>query len=200
MVLSRREIQAAVDRGEIVFEPPLEKTQWGEASVDLRLGFSFTRLNPNRGIKISVAQGLAGLPARGLWTTVQKKRADRLGKPETFTLDPKEFVLPMTHEKVTVPPNLIALVEGRSTYARVGLSVHQTAPWIQPGWRSSAIVLEMLNMGPWQIELTPLVDRPCQLSFLTLSSPLPADERYGAKPGDTYAGQRHPIRVRSPRK
>jgi dCTP deaminase len=127
MVLSRREIQAAVDRGEIVFEPPLEKTQWGEASVDLSLGFSFTRLNPNRGIKISVAQGLAGLPARGLWTTVQKKRADRLGKPETFTLDPKEFVLPMTHEKVTVPPNLIALVEGRSTYARVGLSASDSA-------------------------------------------------------------------------
>jgi dCTP deaminase len=200
MVLSRREIQAAVDRGKIVFDPPLEKTQWEEASVDLRLGFSFTKLNPSRGIKISVAQGLAGLPAHGLWTTVQKKRTDRLGKPETFTLEPNEFVLAMTYEKVTVPPNLIALVEGRSTYARVGLSVHQTAPWIQPGWRSSAIVLEMLNMGPWQIELTPLVDRPCQLTFMTLTSPLPKEEQYGAKPGDSYVGQQHPIEIRRRRK
>jgi deoxycytidine triphosphate deaminase len=99
MLLSRREIQSAVERGEIVFDPPLEDDQWGEASVDLRLGFSFTKLNPTRGIKISVAQGLAGLPGQGLWTTVQKKRVDALGKAETFTLEPGEFVLAMTYEK-----------------------------------------------------------------------------------------------------
>jgi deoxycytidine triphosphate deaminase len=106
MVLSRREIQVAVERSAIVFDPPLEETQWGEASVDLRLGFSFTKLNPTKGIKISVVQGLGGLPAQGLWTTVQKKIADAFGKPETFTLQPNEFVLAMTHEKVSVPPNL----------------------------------------------------------------------------------------------
>jgi deoxycytidine triphosphate deaminase len=70
--------------------------------------------------------------------------------------------------------------------------MHQTAPWIQPGWKGP-IVLEMMNHGPLRIELTPMVDRPCQLTFIKLSKPLPQDLLYGTKPGDAYQEQDHPL-------
>ena len=88
---------------------------------------------------------------------------------------------------------MIARVEGRSTYARVGLSMHQTAPWIQPGW-SGPIILELMNNGPLTIKLTPTKDRPCQLTFIRLTSEVPEEHAYGAKAGDTYQDQEHPLK------
>src|SRR5437867_12520812 len=87
---------------------------------------------------------------------------------------------------------MIALVEGRSTYARMGLSMHQTAPWIQPGW-SGQIVMEMMNNGALTIELTPLIDRPCQLTLFRLSRALPAQLAYASRPTDTYKNPENPI-------
>lgn len=78
---------------------------------------------------------------------------------------------------------MITRVEGRSTYARVGLIVHQTAPWIQPDWKGQ-IALEIVNHGPLQIELTPLHDRPCQLTFFRLSSSASDSESYGSRKTD----------------
>jgi dCTP deaminase len=190
VILSQLDLRAAVTNKEIRFDPPLEERQWGEASVDLRLGMQFTQLQAVSGLKISVAEGIRHLP--GFWKTKELKIRDDFGKRETFALDPGEFVLAMTHEKITVPKNLIALVEGRSTYARVGLSMHQTAPWIQPGW-SGPIVLEIKNHGPVCVELTPLLDRPCQLTFFQITRELPPDLAYGGKPGDSYKDQNHPL-------
>jgi dCTP deaminase len=117
---------------------------------------------------------------------------DNFGKIEQFDLDPGEFILAKTYESITIPKNLIALVEGRSTYARMGLSMHQTAPWIQPGW-NGPIILEIMNNGPLVITLTPLKDRPCQITFFELKSDVPADALYGTRPTDRYQGQSHPI-------
>jgi dCTP deaminase len=192
VILSQPDLRAAVQRGEIVFDPPLEERQWGEASVDLRLGFSFTKFKDIRGISISVADGLKAVGELGLWANRKLKERDDFGKVERYILEPKEFVLAFTYESISIPNDLIALVEGRSTYARVGLSMHQTAPWIQPGWKGP-IVLEMMNHGPLRIELTPMVDRPCQLTFIKLSKPLPQDLLYGTKPGDAYQEQDHPL-------
>ena len=193
MVLSQPDLRKAVEEGRISFSPTLEDNQWGEASVDLRLGFSFTVLRDLPGVKVSIADGLKTLGAADFWRTQELKRTNNLGRVETFTLGPKEFVLAMTHERVTVPRDMIALIEGRSTYARVGLSMHQTAPWIQPGW-DGQIILEIMNNGPLQIELTPLKDRPCQLTFFTLSSPVPEDMAYGARETDVYQRQTHPLK------
>jgi len=193
MILSQPALRKAVALGEIVFEPALEEDQWGEASIDIRLGFSFTKLKNIPGLKVSVARGLAGIGNAGFWQTKNLNAADIHGKRECFDLDPGEFILAMTHEIITVPNTLIALVEGRSTYARMGLSMHQTAPWIQPGWHGP-IVLEIMNNGPLTIELTPLVDRPCQLTFFQLSDALSADLTYGSRPTDAYQGQRHPLK------
>jgi len=193
MILSQPDLRVAVDRRDIVFDPALEESQWGEASVDLRLGFSFTRLKDIQGMKVSVADGLAGVAAAGFWDTMELDELNRLGKRETYSLEPGEFVLCLTHESVTVPRSLIARVEGRSTYARMGLSMHQTAPWIQPGW-SGRIVLEIVNNGPLTLELTPLLDRPCQLTFFRLTTELPADLAYGQRDTDRYKDQRHPLK------
>ena len=193
MVLSQPDLRKAVTNKEIAFDPQLEEDQWGEASIDLRLGFSFTILQPLKGFKVSIADGLSNLGKSGFWKDIVLKEFNEAGQRATFLLQPKQFVLAMTHERITVPRNLIALVEGRSTYARVGLSMHQTAPWIQPGW-SGPIVLEIMNNGTLDIELTPLIDRPCQLTFLQLSKALPKRLLYGAKPADTYQGQSHPLK------
>lgn len=130
MILSQVNLRAAVAAGEIGFDPPLEDRQWGEASVDLRLGFSFTKLEKASGLTISIADGLGVLGRSGFFTTKELKSKDAFGDPENFVLHPGHFILGMTYEKIKVPKNMIALIEGRSTYARVGLSMHQTAPWI----------------------------------------------------------------------
>lgn len=161
--------------------------------MDLRLGFPFTLLKEDLSdFKVSVANGLKPIESAKLYLTDVKKK-DAFGQPETFTIKPKMFVLAMTYEKVTVPRDMIAMVEGRSTYARVGLSMHQTAPWIQPAFEGK-ITLEIINNGPLQIELTPLRDRPCQLTFFQLSSPLHEKKGYGTRESDVYQGQTHPFR------
>ena len=193
MVLSQEDLKEAVRRGEIGFTPQLEDKQWGEASIDLRLGFSFTKLENVNGVTISVADGLTAVGISNLWKTKELKEVDDFGHPENIVLHPGEFILALTYESIRVPKNMIALIEGRSTYARVGLSMHQTAPWIQPGW-SGPIVLEMMNHGPLEIQLTPKVDRPCQLTFFELKSPLPEDLAYGSRPQDRYKDQKHPLK------
>lgn len=187
MILSQKDIRKQVKAGKIGFSPALEEKQWGEASIDLRLGRQFTQYRKDiEGITLSVAAGLGSLGDLNLWITEER---------DYFLLAPGELVLALTHESITVPNNLIALVEGRSTYARVGLSMHQTAPWIQPGW-SGPIVLEIANHGQIPIKLTPLIDRPCQLTFLELKSPVPKSLAYGSRQTDRYKDQKHPLKHR----
>jgi dCTP deaminase len=192
MILSQADLRTSVEKGEIGFSPSLEEKQWGEASIDLRLGFQFTKILPCNGVKFSLADGLGAMSQMKIWETVTLKEKDRFGKIEQFHLDPTEFILAITYETITVPKHLIALVEGRSTYARMGLSMHQTAPWIQPGWKGP-IVLEIMNNGPLSITLTPLKDKPCQLTFFELKSDVPAGALYGTRTTDRYQGQNHPI-------
>jgi dCTP deaminase len=191
MILSQPQIREAVDKGEIKFDPPLEERQWGEASVDLRLGRKFTKLMPAPGATFSMAKGLGVIADSGLW--VEKIcTKDQLGEPETVRLNTNDFILALTHERVWIPRHLIALVEGRSTYARVGLSMHQTAPWIQPGWNGH-ITLEIRNSGPLKIELTPLEDMPCQLTFFQLTSALTDKQAYGSRATDAFQNQKAAI-------
>ena len=192
MILSQPDIRAAVEKHEIRFSPPLEQDQWGEASVDLRLGYTFTTFKSRKTLKnltVSLAEGLQALEQLKIWDTTDLSTTTH---QKSFKLEPGMFVLAMTHESIVVPNDKIALIEGRSTYARAGLSMHQTAPWIQPG-REGPIVLEIMNNGTLNIELTPVIDKPCQLSFFQLSSPVPDTELYGTRSTDRYQRQRHPL-------
>lgn len=188
MILAQTEIRAAVERGDIKFDPELEERQWGEASIDLRLGLSFTKLKNVAGLTVSMASGISTIAESGLWQQKNLQIKDQFGKRETFVLEPNEFVLALTYERIWMPRNLIARVEGRSTYARVGLSMHQTAPWIQPGWNGQ-ITLEIRNSGPLKIELTPLIDMPCQLTFFQLTSELAESKAYGSRSTDVFQSQ-----------
>lgn len=188
MILSQAEIRAAVAKGDVRFDPPLEERQWHEASVDLRLGFKFTKLVARRGLKVSLAHGMSAIADAGLWKEKTLKREDELGKPETYTVEPGEFILAQTYERIWVPRYLIAAVEGRSSYARAGLSMHLTAPWLQPGW-NGLLTLEIFNSGPLTIELIPTVDKPCQLTFFELTSEVPEEIAYGTRPTDSFQGQ-----------
>ena len=135
-----------------------------------------------------MASGISAIAESGLWQQKILQIKDQFGKRETFILEPNEFVLALTYERIWMPRNLIAMVEGRSTYARVGLSMHQTAPWIQPGWNGQ-ITLEIRNSGPLKIELTPLIDMPCQLTFFQLTSELAESKAYGSRPTDVFQNQ-----------
>jgi dCTP deaminase len=195
MILSQPQIRDAVAKREIRFDPPLEERQWHEASVDLRLGFKFTKLTAKRGLKFSLAHGMPALAGTNLWIEKTLKAKDELGKPETFTLDPDEFILAQTYERIWVPKRLIAMVEGRSSYARAGLSMHQTAPWLQPGWNGQ-ITLEIRNSGPFHIELIPTEDMPCQVTFFELTSELTDAVAYGSRPTDVFQNQANPLPVK----
>ncbi|MGO9134025.1 MAG: dCTP deaminase [Methylovirgula sp.] len=189
MILTRNEIKEAVEKGEIRFSPTLEEKQWGAASVDLRLGYKFTKLKKSDH-KIPLAKGLSQIS--NLWHEEIFPHKDAFGKRRAYCIEPDEFILAQTYEHIYIPRNLIARVEGRSTYARVGLSMHETAPWLQPGW-DGQITLEIRNSGPLQIELMPLDDMPCQVTFMRLSGELSPDQGYGAKPTDSFQHQSSPL-------
>lgn len=191
MILAQAEIRAEVARGSIKFDPPLEERQWAEASVNLRLGRKFTSFESNDGVTFSLAKGISSLSSTGVWKEVELTK-DKFGERETCLLKPGEFILAVTYERVWIPRHLIGMVEGRSTYARAGLSMHQTAPWLQPGWNGH-ITLEIRNSGKHKIELTPLVDLPCQVTFLQLTSEVPEKDAYGSKQSHSFQNQTSPL-------
>ena len=197
MILSQPELRAGVADGSIAFSPQLEEGQWGEASIDLRLGYQFTKLKRIAGIRISLAEGIGAVADAQLWNEDDLEEPDRFGNQRCYTIQPGEFILARTHEEVCVPRHLIARVEGRSSYARMGLSMHQTAPWIQPGWQGR-IILELMNSGSFPIDLTPIKDRPCQITFFVLSSAVPEELAYGAKPKDGFQRQERPFPAAAP--
>ena len=192
-VLSRREIKAAIQRNEIRFDPEPEPQQFAEASVNLRLRYKFTKLKEGVEHKIILGKkGFRSLAESKLWIERTYQHVDSFGKRESHCLEPKEFILGQTLERIWIPRNLIARVEGRSGYARVGLTVHQTAPWLQPGW-DGQITLEFFNCGPFRLDLTPIDDVPCQVTFFRLSSELSEEEAYGSKTTDSFRHQSSPL-------
>jgi len=84
VILAQPELRAEVASGRIEFHPPLEDIQWGQASVDLRLGFSFTKLKRLPGVKLSAAQGFRHLAAAGFWDTMKLVERDQLGNRQAF--------------------------------------------------------------------------------------------------------------------
>ena len=112
-----------------------------------------------------------------------------LKKDERFVLHSGQFVLASTLEVITLPDTLIARVEGKSSLGRLGLQIHSTAGFVDPGF-SGHITLELSNVATLPIELTPGM-KVCQLSLMYLD--LPAEVPYGSQSiGSRYQGQRGP--------
>ena len=111
---------------------------------------------------------------------------------DTFLLKPNHFVLAQTLERVHIPNTLMGLVEGRSSYARIGVTVHVTAPKIDPGFNAH-ITLEMANFGKVPVELRAGIDKPAQLLLSQITTPLEESELYGTNPTDVFQNQTEPI-------
>jgi len=109
------------------------------------------------------------------------------GKP--FIIRPGEFVLANTLETITLPDDLVARLDGRSSLGRLGLLVHATAGYVDPGW-SGKLTLELSNVSPMPIAIYCGM-KICQISFLRLSTPV--DRPYGSPGlGSKYQGQQEP--------
>ncbi len=150
-VLARDEILGRVKQGIIKVEP-FNSNNVGPGSIDLTLGNEF-RVYSKKGKKVEVNENTEYRDY-----TVQKK-----GK---ITIRPGEFVIGITNEKITLPENVCGLLSGRSRFARLGILVHATASFIQPGI-SNRQVLEIKNISPNKLVLKPGI-RICQLSLLEM--------------------------------
>lgn len=173
-VLSDGTIRALIASGAVRVEP-FEDTMVQPASIDLRLGPSFRVFHNHRVRVIDLAD-----PPRDLTEHVE------LGEGEPFVIHPGEFVLGRTQEWVELPDDLVARIEGKSSLGRLGLIVHATAGFVDPGFRGT-LTLEITNLTRVPIVLWP--GKPiAQLSFMTLDRP--AERPYGHPDlGSHYAGQ-----------
>jgi dCTP deaminase len=190
LVLSRPDILAALRDGRLRLEPTLPEERVTQVAIDLTLGRRFTRLAPKPAYLAAIHVDPSLWESKDLWETVEG---------DTYRLEPRAFVLAHTLERVTLPSDLVGLVEGRSSFARVGVSIHVTAPKIDPGF-AGTITLEMFNFRNVTVELRAGVDRPAQLMLLRISTPLHATEMYGARAEDVFQGQEAPLPPRRRRR
>ncbi|WP_247728339.1 dCTP deaminase [Halovivax limisalsi] len=180
MILSDADILDRLESGDLVVEPLDDpELQIQPASVDLRLGNEF--LEFSRTNIPCIHPSAEGEVDDYLTETVVEPDED-------FILHPGDFVLGTTHERVEIPPDLIAHVEGRSSLGRLAVVVHATAGLCDPGYRGQ-ITLELSNLGTAPVALTPGM-RVSQLTFTELTSP--AERPYGAARGSKYQDQSGP--------
>jgi dCTP deaminase len=182
VLLSDRDIRAELDAGRVRLDP-YEPAMIQPSSIDVRLD-KFFRLFDNH--KYPVIDPSQEQP--------ELTRLVEVGPDEPFVLHPGEFVLGSTFETVTLPDDVAARLEGKSSLGRLGLLTHSTAGFIDPGF-GGHVTLELSNVATLPILLWPGM-KIGQLCFFRLSSP--TEHPYGsAAYGSRYQGQRGPTASRS---
>jgi dCTP deaminase len=173
MVLSDRDIKKALQTGDIKIAPTLDTSvQLGPCSIDLRLGDTFRVFEYSKKAYID--------PSRKDYSN-EITREVVVKKGEQFIMQPGDFVLAVTLEKITIAPTLFGRLEGRSSLGRLGIVVHSTASIFEPGWNGNA-VLELGNLGRMAVALT-VGMRICAMTFEQLSTEaqMPYNKKKGAK-------------------
>lgn len=160
MVLSDRDIQKYITAGKIKIDP-LEPNNIRPAAIDLTLHENFRIFRNNSHTHIDVKEK---------FDVTELVRANKDG---SIVIHPREFILGSTKENITVPSDLIGLLEGRSSLGRIGIIVHATASFVQPGF-SGYLTFEMSNISNMPIKLYAGM-RVAQLAFLKMSSPVKQD-------------------------
>ena len=173
MVLSDRSIREEIAAGRIVIDPFVD-AMVQPCSIDVTVGDSFRVFRNSRYPYIDVKRRDGGPHRAGA----------RWSRDEPFILHPGEFVLGVVAERIALPDDIVATLDGKSSLGRLGLVVHQTAGVIDAGF-DGHITLELANMANLPITVYPGM-RIAQLSFLTLTTP--ADHPYGVE----QAGQQVP--------
>jgi len=176
VVLSDVSIFQAIDQGQIEIDP-FEKDNVQPSSIDLRVDGLFRVFRNDTTPYIDPK-----LPQEDLTELVEIK------EDGAFILHPGEFVLGSTLERVALGNSLVARLEGKSSLGRLGLLIHSTAGFIDPGW-DGHITLELSNVANLPIAIYPGM-KIGQISFLQMSTP--ASVGYGSEIGSKYKGQRGP--------
>ncbi len=173
-VLSDGTIRRLVDEGRIKIDP-WDPRRVQPASIDLLLGTSFRVFHNHRAAAIDLSE-----PPTNLTESVE------VDDGEPFVIHPGEFVLGRTLEWVELPDDVVARIEGKSSLGRLGLIVHATAGFVDPGFKGT-LTLEITNLTRVPIKL--YAERPiAQLSFMALDRP--AERPYGHPDlGSHYQGQ-----------
>jgi len=181
MILCDKDIKRYINENKIIIEPvPDFQLQLGPCSLDLRLGTSFKIFKPSNYSYIDVYNGHS---SEELMEEINIKE----GAP--FIIQPREFVLAITKERIILPPNIMGRLDGRSSLGRLGLVVHSTAGRFDPGWDGKA-VMEFGNLGIKPIILYAGM-RICAMTFETLSNP--AETPYLQQTDHKYAYQNNVI-------
>lgn len=184
MVLSDKDIKSALEEKRIIITPkPDLKTQLGSCSIDLRLGNLFRIFDHSKYPFID--------PYKKDYSS-DITREVKLKDDQQFIMQPGDFVLAVTMEKVTIPDNMMGRLEGRSSLGRMGIVVHSTASIFDPGWNGNC-VLELGNLGRMAVALTPGM-RICAMTFEQLSSA--AQTPYGKRRDAKYVMQDRPVESR----
>lgn len=180
MILSDRDLRARLAKGDLVVDPLDDPdVQIQPASIDLRLGNEFRVF---RTPHIPFIDPLAA--------TEEYTEEIVVANGERFIMHPGEFALGTTFERVEIPPDLVARVEGRSSLGRLAIVVHSTAGFIDPGFRGR-ITLELSNLGRVPIALHPRM-RVSQIVVHQMSSR--AERPYGDPTRHSkYQEQRGPV-------
>ena len=180
MVLSDRTIERLIGEGRIAIDP-YDVSLLQPSSVDVRVDRYFRVFHNARYPYIDVK-----LPQEELTEEVE------IDDERPFILHPGEFVLGSTLERVTLPDDLVARLEGKSSLGRLGLLIHSTAGYVDPGWKGN-LTLELSNVANLPIALYSGM-RIGQISFSLMTTP--ADRPYGAARGSKYSGQQLPTASR----
>jgi dCTP deaminase len=177
MVLSDRTIKQELAAGRIRIEP-CDPDDIQPSSVDLHLGTRFRVFRNSRYPYIDPMREQSGL-----------MELVEATPEEPFVLHPGEFVLGATTERVALPDDIVARLEGKSSLGRLGLVIHSTAGYIDPGFEGT-ITLELSNVANLPIVLSPGMAIG-QVSFMRMSTPV--DRPYGTPGlGSKYQGQCDP--------
>ncbi|MDY6836135.1 MAG: dCTP deaminase [Chloroflexota bacterium] len=178
MVLSDHSIKEEISNGRIIIDP-LDWDCIQPASVDIHLGDKLLVFKTWRDpFYIDVRQNPANL-----------NDMVEIKENNPFFLQPGEFVLGSTVESLTLPADIVGRLEGKSSLGRIGLLIHSTAGYVDPGW-SGNLTLELSNVAKLPITLYPNM-RIGQISFLRLTTA--ADIAYGdPQLGSKYQGQSEP--------
>jgi dCTP deaminase len=177
VVLSDRTIRAEIEAGRIVIDP-FDAELIQPSSVDVRVDRRFRVFNNARYPYIDVRQ-----PMDGLTELVEVTGG------EPFILHPGEFVLGQTMEQVSLPDDLVARLEGKSSLGRLGLLIHSTAGFVDSGF-SGNLTLELSNVA--NLPITIYHGMPIgQISFMRMDGPV--ESPYGSRrTGSKYQGQAEP--------
>ena len=172
MVLSSGDINNEIAAGNLSFDPSIEG-RIGASSIDLLLHEDLWIPPKVHKQGVIIVPG----PTVKIMDIVMDNSEKESIAGSFYQLDPQHLILGRTVERLCLPSYLAGRVEGKSSLARLGLSVHATAPTVQAGFRGY-LVLEMYNAGPFTIQLT----HKMEIAQLIL-------ERLETPPDNGYCGQ-----------